>query len=87
MRMDQKQSSIAPAIRRCRCCCALVLNCDSTKWVILALWMSIPVIWHQDTSKSWMAIKDNSKHVECFALMPIISAPDFNNRWDVWIGL
>jgi hypothetical protein len=40
--------------------------------------MSIPVIWHQDASKTWVAIEDDSKHVEYFAFMPVISGPNFD---------
>jgi hypothetical protein len=40
--------------------------------------MSIPIIWHQDASKTWVTIEDNSKHVVGLALMPIVSAIDLN---------
>jgi hypothetical protein len=40
--------------------------------------MSIPIVRHQDASKTWVAIKDDSEHVEGFAFVPIVSGPDFN---------
>jgi hypothetical protein len=37
-----------------------------------------PIIWHQDASKTWVAIKNDSEHVEGFTLVPVIACPHFN---------
>jgi hypothetical protein len=49
--------------------------------------MSIPIIWHQDASKTWMAIEDNSEHVEGFAFVPIVSGPNIYDRWNMWFEI
>src|SRR5271170_5335815 len=45
--------------------------------VILAQWISLPFIGHQDAGQLRMAFEDHSKHVVAFALEPVCGGPDF----------
>src|SRR5690348_9241809 len=53
---------------------------DASEGVILAQWMSHPVVWHLDTPQVWMPGEANAEEVEDLALVPVRRRPDARHR-------